>query len=167
MSAYSMLIALSTLSPDLEALQALNNDHAKELSYADATHFRWLIENAFFAAEIGRAESFLIAFDQDADYKSPNFLWFKKRFEKFVYVDRLATAARARGQGHAISLYDGLFAAARAAGHRLVVCEVNEIPPNPVSVALHARFGFVKAGEAQLPDQGKTVGYYIKSFHAE
>lgn len=162
-----MLTPLLTASPDLEALRALNNDHAKELSYADEAHFRWLIENAFFAAEIGGTESFLIAFDQDADYKSPNFLWFKKRFEKFVYVDRLVTATRARGKGHAVSLYDGLFAAARAAGHQFVVCEINEIPPNPVSVALHARFGFVKAGEAQLPDQQKTVGYYIKSFHAE
>lgn len=162
-----MLTVLSKASPDFEALRTLNNEYAKELSYTDVEHFRWLVEHAFFAASIGGAESFLIAFDQDADYRSPNFIWFKKRFEKFVYVDRLATAAKARGQGHAISLYDALFAAARAAGHQLIVCEINESPPNPVSVALHARFGFVKAGEAQLPELEKTVGYYIKTLRAE
>ena len=167
MSAYPMLTTLSATSPGLEALLALNNKYAKELAHADLAHFRWLVEHAFFAATIGGTESFLIAFDQDSDYKSPNFLWFKQRFPKFVYVDRLATAARARGQGHAITLYDALFSAARAAGHKLIVCEMNEIPPNPVSVALHARFGFVKVGEAEVPTLGKTVGYYVKSFQTE
>lgn len=162
-----MLTTLSGTSPDLEALLALNNEYAKELAHTDQAHFRWLVENAFFAAAIDSTESFLIAFDQDTNYQSPNFLWFKQRFPKFVYVDRLATAARARGQGHAIKLYDALFSAARAAGHKLIVCEINEIPSNPVSVALHARFGFVKVGEAEVQALGKTVGYYVKSFQTE
>lgn len=164
-----MLTILSAASPDLEALRILNNEHARELSYTDPEHFRWLIDHAFFAASVNEAEAFLIAFDQTADYKSPNFLWFKKIFPRFVYVDRLATAAQARGRGHAITLYDALFSASRAAGHTMVVCEINEVPPNPVSVALHARFGFVKVGEQTLPtaeqDSGyKTVGYYVKRF---
>lgn len=165
--AYSMLTTLSATSPDLEALLALNNEYAKELAYTDQTHFNWLVEHAFFAASIDRTESFLIAFDQDSDYTSPNFLWFKQRFPKFIYVDRLATAARARGQGHAITLYDALFSAARAAGQKLIVCEINELPPNPVSVALHARFGFIKVGEAEVQALSKTVGYYVKNFQTE
>lgn len=164
MQAYPMLTTLSATSPDLEALRALNNEYAKELAPADAAHFRWLVEHAFFAAAVNQTEAFIIAFDQDADYQSPNFQWFKQRFPKFVYVDRMATAAEARGRGHAIRLYDNLFSAAQAAGQTLITCEINEVPPNPVSVALHARFGFVKVGEAALPEMGKTVGYYVKSF---
>lgn len=163
MSACPMLTELSVTSPDLEALHDLNNQLAKELSLIDVAHFRWLIEHAFFAAEINGTEAFVIAFDQDAPYKSQNFLWFKKRFLKFVYVDRLATAAFARGRGHALALYDTLFARARAAGHTLVVCEINEDPPNPISVGLHARFGFIKVGDAVLPEANKTVGYFVKN----
>lgn len=169
MPAYNMLTKLSVASPDFEALRLLNNEHAQQLSYTDPEHFRWLIEHAFFAECVNKTEAFLIAFDQGADYKSPHFLWFKKIFPKFVYVDRLATALQARGRGHAITLYDTLFAVARAEGHNIVVCEINEIPPNPVSVALHGRFGFVKVGEQTLPTTDdvtgyKTVGYYVKRF---
>ena len=164
MPACPMLTTLSTNSTDLEALRALNNEHARELSYAETEHFNWLVEHAFFAAAMNETEAFLIAFDQDAAYKSPNFLWFKERFEKFVYVDRLVTASEARGRGHAIRLYDALLSASQAVGHKLVVCEINEIPPNPVSVGLHARFGFVKVGEQFLPGAEKTVGYYVRSF---
>lgn len=163
MAACPMLTNLSVTTPDLAALHELNNEHAQDLSHVDLGHFRWLVEHAFFAAAINKTEAFLIAFDQRASYKSPNFLWFKQRFPKFVYVDRLATAAWARGRGHAIALYDALFLAARKAGHTLVVCEINENPPNLVSVGLHARFGFVKVGEAFLPEAGKTVGYFVKT----
>ena len=162
MSAYPMLTNLSVVSPDLEALRALNNEYVQELSPAEPDHFRWLVENAFFAASINRTEAFVIAFDQEAKYKSPHFLWFKKHFPRFVYVDRLATAPRAQGRGHAIALYDSLFSTAREAGHTLIVCEINEVPPNPVSMGLHGRFGFVKAGEAVLPEIEKTVGYFVK-----
>ncbi len=55
-----------------------------------------LVDRAFFAGRIGEADAFLIAFDQDADYDSPNFLWFRERFERFVYVDRIAVAPAAR-----------------------------------------------------------------------
>ncbi len=149
---------LTPASPDFEALRALNNEHAQELSFADATRFSHLVANAFFAAEIG-TEAFIIAFDQDADYDSPNFLWFRQRFSNFVYVDRVVTAQAARGRGYAAGLYNALFAAARAAGHEHVTCEINADPPNPGSEAFHAKFGFQEIGSALLPN-GKTVRYY-------
>lgn len=144
--------------PDFEALRVLNNEHAQELSYADAPRFRHLIEQAFFAQAIG-TEAFIIAFDQDADYDFPNFLWFRQRFSRFVYVDRVVTAQAARGRGHAAALYNALFAAALAAGHERVTCEINADPPNPGSEAFHAKFGFQEIGSTLLPN-GKTVRYY-------
>ncbi|HUM07960.1 MAG TPA: GNAT family N-acetyltransferase [Acidocella sp.] len=153
-----MLTPLSPVSPNFEALRALNNDHALELSFADAPRFSHLVANAFFAAHIG-TEAFIIAFDQDVDYDSPNFIWFRQRFSRFVYVDRVVTATAARGRGHAAALYKALFAAAKAAGHEHVTCEINADPPNPGSEAFHAKFGFQDIGSALLPN-GKTVRYY-------
>ena len=41
----------------------------------------------------------------------------------------------------------------------ILCCEVNIDPPNPVSDAFHAFFGFVEVGWAFLPDRGKSVRY--------
>lgn len=145
--------------PDLAtALLDLNNAHAVELSLLDAEGLARLVGKAFAARRVGLADAMLITFDQDADYDSPNFLWFQDRYERFVYVDRVVTGAAARGRGLARRLYDDLVEQARAAGHQLIVCEVNADPPNPASDAFHRAFGFEPVGEALLPN-GKTVTY--------
>ncbi|MCJ2178062.1 GNAT family N-acetyltransferase [Novosphingobium album (ex Hu et al. 2023)] len=146
-------------SPELRAgLTQLNNDHAVELSWADEERLGTMIGEAFLAAHEGMEDALLIAFDQNADYDSPNFLWFRERHARFVYVDRIVTSATARGNGLGRALYAMLFEAARAAGYDRIVCEVNSDPPNPASDAFHAALGFVKVGEALLAN-GKTVTY--------
>jgi predicted GNAT superfamily acetyltransferase len=55
---------------------------------------------AFYAARAGTGtEAFIIALDQNAEYANPNFSWFRARYGRFVYVDRVVTAAAARGWG--------------------------------------------------------------------
>lgn len=143
----------------LDALLALNNAHAAELSLLTSDAFAHMIGGAFCAARIGEADAFLLAFDQDADYASPNFLWFRARLPRFVYVDRIAVAPAARGRGLARSLYADLFAAAREADHTLVCCEVNSDPPNVASDAFHAALGFREVGAQAIHGGAKTVRY--------
>lgn len=113
----------------LPAVLALNNLYAEELSLLDAARLAHLVREAFHARVIGEADAFLIAFDKSADYDSENYLWFRRQYPRFVYVDRVAVAASARGRGLARALYEDVFAAARAAGHDVVVAEVNDEPP--------------------------------------
>lgn len=113
------------------------------------------------AARIGDADALLLAFDQDAAYDNPNFAWFKARYGRFVYVDRIVVAPAARGRGLATALYLDLFR--RAHGHDRVVCEVNADPPNPASDAFHAALGFEAVGSALLPGADKTVRYFSRS----
>jgi predicted GNAT superfamily acetyltransferase len=127
-------------------LLALNNAHAEELSLLDAARMGRLVGEAFMAARLGEADALLMAFDQDADYDSPNFIWFRDRYERFVYVDRVVVDPAQRGRGLARRLYEALFARAAAGGHTLVVCEVNAEPPNPASDAFHAALGFAEVG---------------------
>jgi predicted GNAT superfamily acetyltransferase len=141
------------------ALLALNNAHAEALSLLDPPRLRAMLGQAFLAREIGEARAFLLAFDQDAEYDSPNFLWFRARHPRFVYIDRVVVSPAARGQGLARRLYAELFAAAREAGHGLVVCEVNSDPPNPASDAFHAALGFSQTGSASFQGGRKTVRY--------
>jgi predicted GNAT superfamily acetyltransferase len=141
------------------ALLALNNAHAQELSWLEPERLEHLIREAFLARRIGELDAFLLAFDQDARYDSPNFLWFCARYPKFVYVDRIVVASSARGRGCARKLYEDLFEQALRAGHARVVCEVNSDPPNPGSDAFHAALGFVEVGTASIHGGAKTVRY--------
>jgi predicted GNAT superfamily acetyltransferase len=141
---------------------ALNNEHARELSWLDADRLAELVGRAFLSRRIGAVEAWLLAFDQDADYDSPNFLWFRRRYARFVYVDRIVVAASARGRGHARRLYEALFQHARRAGHDRVVCEVNHEPPNPESDAFHAALGFSDVGMDAIHGGDKTVRYLAR-----
>src|ERR1035437_3192279 len=133
-----------------KTLLALNNAHARELSWLEPERLQHLVEQAFLARRIGDLDAFLLAFDQDAQYDSPNFLWFCARYPRFVYVDRIVVASSARGRGCARRLYRDLFEYAVRAGHERVVCEVNISPPNPASDAFHAALGFVEVGTASV-----------------
>lgn len=147
------------MSLDLPRLLALNNAHATELSWLAPQRLAQLVDRAFLARTIGDAEAFLLAFDQDADYDSPNFLWFRARYDRFVYVDRIVVAPAARGRGHARRLYDELFAKVLDAGHERIVCEINTQPPNAASDAFHAALGFIEIGAASIHGGAKTVRY--------
>ncbi|MBZ9873465.1 GNAT family N-acetyltransferase [Mesorhizobium sp. BR1-1-9] len=160
------MTALSPISrvsrSDEAAILALNNEHAAELSWLEPERLSFLLGEAFYARRIGALEAFIMTFDQGARYDSPNFLWFRERYERFVYVDRVVVAAQARGRGHARLLYQDLFEHATRAGHTLVACEVNADPPNPASDAFHAALGFTEVGDAVIHGGKKAVRYYVR-----
>ena len=111
-------VALLPLSPTVEpAVLALNNAHAAELSWLDRDRLTSLLRQAFHARRIGEVDGFLLAFDQSAAYDSPNYLWFRQRYRRFVYVDRVVVAHGARGRGYAGMLYADLFNRAGRAEH--------------------------------------------------
>jgi hypothetical protein len=147
---------------DLDWVLALNASLDVELSPLTRRGLMDIVDAAFYARLAAPRRGLLIAFDQDADYRSPNFFWFKARLPRFVYVDRIAVAATERGRGVARRLYEDLFAAASDAGHDRIVCEVNVEPPNPTSDAFHARLGFTEIGQADLAS-GKVVRYLSKA----
>jgi uncharacterized protein len=156
-------VDLLPISPDVEpAVLALNNAHAVELSWLDADRLTSLLRQAFHARRIGAIDGFLLAFDERATYDSPNYLWFRARYPRFVYVDRVVVAVAARGRGYARLLYDDLFRHAAATGHGQIVCEVNSDPPNPVSEAFHTALSFVEVGQAAIHGGRKTVRYLVR-----
>ena len=154
---------LLPLTPDaLPAILALHTAQAREWSWLEPERLDHLVGQAFLVLRAGAADAFLMTFDQDAGYDSENFLWFRARYPRFVYVDRVVVADRARGRGLARRLYEALFDKARAAGHTLVTCEVNADPPNPASDAFHAALGFGEVGQAVLRGGDKTVRYFAR-----
>ena len=146
---------------DQNSLLALNNNHASELSWLTPERLTEILGQACFARGVAPMRAALIAFDQDSAYSGTHFAWFRARYPRFVYVDRIVVAPEARGQGFARALYEELFA---AAGDRPVAAEVNSVPPNPASDAFHAAMGFVPVGEAA--QGGKTVRYLVRELRS-
>lgn len=141
-------------------LLALNNAHAVELSLLDTTSLRAMLDGAFSVRCIGNLYAGLIALDErHATYASPNYLWFHARYPRFVYVDRIVVAEAMRGKGQARRLYADLIERAMSAGHDLIVCEVNSVPPNPMSDAFHAALGSKEVGAAVIHGGAKSVRY--------
>lgn len=145
------------------AILALNNEHAAELSWLDRARWASLVRQAFYARRIGALDAFLLALDHTAAYDSPNYLWFRERYQRFVYIDRVVVAPAARGRGYARMLYIDLFEHARRAGHEIITTEVNRQPPNPVSDAFHGALGFVEVGGAMIHGGEKTVRYFVRA----
>jgi len=154
---------ISQAEPLGQKLLALNNDHAQALSWLEPERLEYLVGEAFVARRIGDLDAFMLAFDESAHYDSPNYLWFRSRYPRFAYVDRIVVASSARGRGCARTLYHDLFEHALAAGHDRVCCEVNLDPPNPESDAFHAALGFVAVGTATIHGGMKTVRYLSRT----
>lgn len=148
---------------DLAELLELNQAHVTELSHLTFDRLRQLVNQAFYAGRPSGCMAFLLAFDQDADYDSPNFLWFRENYERFVYVDRIVISPAERGKGLARDLYEDLFKLARSANFSRIGCEVNSDPPNPGSDRFHEAMGFEVVGEARLEERGKSVRYLLKN----
>ncbi|MEL6480747.1 MAG: GNAT family N-acetyltransferase [Pseudomonadota bacterium] len=142
-----------------ETLRALNNANAEATSYLDQPAWRALVGASYLALAPDSADALLIAFGPRASYQSPNYRWFSKRYEKFLYVDRIVVSAEARGRGYARALYAALADAAVENGMERILCEVNRVPPNPGSDAFHERLGFVEVGRAHPYGDTKLVRY--------
>ena len=147
---------------DFDWMLALNKVHEEALSPLDTDGLRKLASEALLVRVAEPHSGFVICFDQGADYDSPNFLWFRERYERFAYVDRIAVDATKGRTGAGSALYDTVFAEAQGLGYPVVCAEVNTDPPNPVSLAFHAKRGFETAGEAHLQGRGKTVRYLAR-----
>src|SRR5699024_7072180 len=87
---------------DLDAVLALNNAASGGISPMDRTqlqHF-YQIADYFRVAEMnGHVAGFLIALRENADARGVNFRWFKQRYERFVYIDRIVVANTYRRHG--------------------------------------------------------------------
>jgi uncharacterized protein len=152
---------VSMFELEQDALIAVNNAHAVELSWVEKPQFERIISSAIYARGIAPAKGFLIALDQTAPYDNFNFQWFRARYENFIYVDRIVVDGAFRRQGAARALYMDLFEFARSQGQSLIVCEVNADPPNPASDIFHKRLGFKHVGDSLIPS-GKRVRYLAK-----
>lgn|SRR5262249_27839848 len=145
-----------------DGLLRLNNASARETSALTPEKFDRMIASAHIATFIDPSAAFLVAFAESDDFEGGHFLWFKSRFDHFLYIDRVVVAEDRRRLGLGKLLYADLFRRAEQLGQSRVVCEVNLRPPNPISDSFHAAQGFEEVGRATIDDGTKTVRYLLR-----
>ncbi len=149
---------------ELDAILALNNAGGASILALDHGAIRRHFELAayFRVAEIdGLLAGFLIAYTADADYASPNFLWFRQNYPEFLYIDRIVVASSRRGSGLGRVFYADVtsFAEARVP---LLACEVFLEPRNDVAVLFHGTYGFHEVGQQVMAGVGRRVSLLAK-----
>jgi len=99
---------------------------------------------------------FLLAMEQGANYQSLNYQWFSRRYESFLYVDRIVVAADHAGAGLGAALYKDLI---ESTGYSapVLTCEVNLRPANTPSIEFHKKLGFKQIGTQDTEGGKKTV----------
>ena len=109
----------------------------------------------------GQVVGFLLVMSDASDYDGDNFRWFVERYKRFLYVDRIVIDQAYAGQGVGSALYGDLIEFAATQGRPALCCEINVSPPNPVSHAFHARFGFNEVGRSAEASAPKIVSYQL------
>lgn len=108
----------------------------------------------------GRIEAFLLALREGADYDSPNYRWFARRYPRFLYIDRVVVAGDMQARGTGSLLYRDVHMLARRDDVPVIACEFDIEPPNPASERFHARLGFREVGRQQIDGGAKTVSLH-------
>jgi hypothetical protein len=121
-----------------------------------------MVSSARVATFIAPGAALLLAFEQNCDYDGGHFLWFRSRFENFLYIDRVVVAAEQQRLGLGRLLYADLFRRSEQLGQSHIVCEVNSQPPDHTSDASHAAQGFGQVGTATFDGGAKSVRYLLR-----
>lgn len=155
-----------TITPDdLHWLHDLNEACTPEVGSVTLSRLTSLLEMAALAAfieEDGEPLGAMLVLTPDSAYDSPYFLWFKERFEGFLYLDRIMVSEAARGLGVGKALHKAFFDFAIAQKAARLACDVNLLPPNPVSLAFHKASGFEVVGRLDSNGGAKAVQMMVK-----
>lgn len=151
---------------DIPAIVELNNDAYPAVPIMTAEEIAELLvaaDYAWAASEDGNDNilGIIIGMHTGTPYAGESYRWLEERAARngtdFLYVDRIIVADGTRGKGIGRALYDAVFELAKAEGRAEVTCEVNIEPPNPESLAFHARLGFEQVGVLDTKDGSVQV----------
>jgi predicted GNAT superfamily acetyltransferase len=142
--------------PEILEINESGLPHVNRISADDLAAFAAQSHYFKVAREAGQIRGFLLAFSEGAAYDSPNFLWFRDRYPRFVYIDRIVVMPSQRRSGIGRLLYADLEREASAHAPDLT-CEVNLEPPNPGSLLFHERSGFAEVGRQHTGGGEKLV----------
>lgn len=155
------VIIRNTTDGDCDFILKTNRENVEVLSPMRKDDFCNFKNRAqlFLTVEVdGAPAAFLIALREGVEtYKSENYLWFSKNYEKFLYIDRVVIAEGFRGCGIGKKLYSRVFEEAKKTGVPFVTAEIDTVPYNEASLLFHKAMGFNEVGTQTVRGGAVTV----------
>ncbi|MBK8839791.1 MAG: GNAT family N-acetyltransferase [Hyphomonadaceae bacterium] len=139
------------------ALNAASTPAVGDMSAQDYREIATQAHRVLIAEAGGVPAGFMILIRPGSAYPSDNYGWFEEQFDNHLYIDRIAVSKAAWGAGVGRALYEEAMQVAAALGEKRLTAEVNEEPPNPESMAFHAKLGFRHLVSRTSPRLGKVV----------
>ena len=130
------------------ALPAVSN-----VNINDMNHFLTIVDYFRSLKIEDKLVGFLIALSPHKEYHSVNYKWFEKRYDSFMYVDRIVIDPSYQGNGLGKAFYNDLADFSNNKTDR-ITCEVNIRPKNEGSMIFHKQYGFNQVG-TQATENGK------------
>ena len=146
---------------ELDSVLALNNAAGPAILPLDANRLRRFFRTAEYfrvAEREGSLAGFLVGFGPDTDHDSGNYAWFRERYPRFLYIDRIVVASRRRGGGVGRAFYADVQSQAELRHPRLA-CEVFLDDGNDPALLFHGSFGFREVGQHVMPAANGTPGH--------
>ena len=134
---------------ELDSVLALNNAAGPAILPLDANRLRRFFRSAEYfrvAERDGSLAGFLVGFGPDAGHDSDNYAWFRERYPRFFYIDRIVVASRRRGGGVGRAFYADVQSHAELRYPHLA-CEVFLEQGNDPALLFHGSFGFREVGQ--------------------
>ena len=147
---------IRTKKNHLNEILTLNESFLPAVSSVDINQMSRFLRFADYFKSVlinNKISGFLIAIQPGKKYDSLNYKWFEKKFESFIYVDRIVIGSEFQGQGIGKVLYNDLQSYASKKTN-IITCEVNIKPSNEGSMIFHQKYGFKKVG-TQITEKGK------------
>ena len=145
-----------TTSDELPLIVKMNQEALPAVSSVninDMNHFLTIVDYFRSLKIEEKLVGFLIALTPGKEYHSINYKWFEKRFDSFMYVDRIVIDPSYQGNGLGKAFYNDLVDFSNNKTDR-ITCEVNIRPKNKGSMIFHEKYGFVQVG-TQTTENGK------------
>ncbi len=163
------LVSIAAKPHHYESVLGLNEQAVPHVNSISAAELQALAEQAFYfsvAMNGDQVIGFLLTLATGAQYNSPNYQWFSRRYSNFIYVDRIVVAPDCAGMGVGKQLYHDLEDASSGVAP-MIACEVNLQPPNPNSLAFHQKQGFQEVGQQETESGQKVVCLMTKPLGAQ
>ena len=148
---------------DFDYIISLNQKTIPEVSSTDLKGMSYFLNNASYfkiIMENNHPVGFCIGLMPDEEYSSENYIWINKRYNSFVYVDRIIIDKHYRNKGIGSYFYNHLVKKFFGKVEN-VICEVNIKPYNKQSINFHKKYGFIEIGQQLTENSNKRVCYML------
>ena len=148
---------------DLNFIIEMNQKYIQMVSHLTSNQMSWFFDNSAYFKVVkcdNKIIAFIIALYPNLNYQSNNYVWFNKKYNSHIYIDRIIVEKKYQNRGVGSAIYNDLILFSKNITRR-ITCEVNVKPRNHRSILFHKKFKFFEVGREKLKKLDNEVSYLV------